>query len=630
EPPVSLQSRNLQIVMAEEGDCANLLLNITCNPSPMVTTADPTRKKDKSKGSKRVRTNKMVTKQQDIAKTRTTIDTSNFKRKLTDNSSREDMNKGTVQSTKWISSLFTNNPEIPQVQRSKKLKTHHQVFTDVEFTNVALSPRLVSHLEQHFHYQKMTCVQRKAIPSILNGRDCLIQSQTGTGKTIAYAVPIVNKLQELEPKIQRSDGPYALILLPTRELALQTMTIFNKLLKTFCWIVPGCVTGGEKKKSEKARIRKGINVLISTPGRLIDHIKNTQCLQLDNIKWLVLDECDRLLDLGFKEDINTMLTALNAGSGQRQTILVSATLTAGVQQLARLALQDSCYIDATSTIPEDEYNATTIPSDSVHQIPSELQQHYVVIPAKLRLISLISFFIHSHKKNKKTKSIVFLSTCDSVNFYYNILNEFLPRFLTNEIEISKLHGNISQKDVAARGLDIPDIDWVLQYNPPIQVTDYLHRIGRTARIGYKGKSLLVLLPSEVDFVHEITKKCDSSFTEIGMDQLLISLIPPKRKNMSYQLAASDLQMSIENFVNSSAERKTQAISAYQSYIRAYGTFSKSLKFIFHVRNLHLGHLAKSFGLQEAPSKIKHQIITNPIVVIGLLECFDGLLYTIYE
>ncbi|EDV23039.1 uncharacterized protein TRIADDRAFT_57895 [Trichoplax adhaerens] len=541
--------------MAEEGDCANLLLNITCNPSPMVTTADPTRKKDKSKGSKRVRTNKMVTKQQDVAKTRTTIDTSNFKRKLTDNSSREDMNKGTVQSTKWISSLFTNNPEIPQVQRSKKLKTHHQVFTDVEFTNVALSPRLVSHLEQHFHYQKMTCVQRKAIPSILNGRDCLIQSQTGTGKTIAYAVPIVNKLQELEPKIQRSDGPYALILLPTRELALQTMTIFNKLLKTFCWIVPGCVTGGEKKKSEKAR----------------------------------------LLDLGFKEDINTMLTALNAGSGQRQTILVSATLTAGVQQLARLALQDSCYIDATSTIPEDEYNATTIPSDSVHQIPSELQQHYVVIPAKLRLISLISFFIHSHKKNKKTKSIVFLSTCDSVNFYYNILNEFLPRFLTNEIEISKLHGNISQKDVAARGLDIPDIDWVLQYNPPIQVTDYLHRIGRTARIGYKGKSLLVLLPSE-----------------------------------SYQLAASDLQMSIENFVNSSAERKTQAISAYQSYIRAYGTFSKSLKFIFHVRNLHLGHLAKSFGLQEAPSKIKHQIITNPIVVIGLLECFDGLLYTIYE
>lgn len=135
-------------------------------------------------------------------------------------------------------------------------------------------------------------VQQHALPSLLVRRDTMIKSPTGSGKTLAYALPLVHDLQQVSPKIKRIDGPYALVLLPTRELAIQSYEVFQKLLKTYIWIVPGLLMGGEKMKAEKARLRKGINVLIATPGRLLDHLSHTRCLSVDHIRWLVLDEAD--------------------------------------------------------------------------------------------------------------------------------------------------------------------------------------------------------------------------------------------------------------------------------------------------------------------------------------------------
>ncbi|GBN54758.1 putative ATP-dependent RNA helicase CG8611, partial [Araneus ventricosus] len=112
-------------------------------------------------------------------------------------------------------------------------------------------------------------------------------------KTLAYAIPIVQKLQDMQPKIKRCDGVYALIIVPTRELALQCFEIFSKLTKSFTWIVPGYLIGGEKKKSEKARLRKGVNILICTPGRLLDHLDHTACLTLEKIMFLIIDEADK-------------------------------------------------------------------------------------------------------------------------------------------------------------------------------------------------------------------------------------------------------------------------------------------------------------------------------------------------
>jgi ATP-dependent RNA helicase DDX31/DBP7 len=156
-----------------------------------------------------------------------------------------------------------------------------------------MNDRIKSNLENTFGITTMTESQRLAIPHLLARRDVLLRSPTGTGKTLAYAVPIVEYLSSLEPKVQRSTGPLALIIVPTRELALQCFQVFQQLLKPFVYIVPGCITGGEKRKAEKARLRKGINVLIGTPGRLADHVVHTKSLCLRKLHWLVLDEADR-------------------------------------------------------------------------------------------------------------------------------------------------------------------------------------------------------------------------------------------------------------------------------------------------------------------------------------------------
>ena len=149
----------------------------------------------------------------------------------------------------------------------------------------------------------MTEAQYSSIPLLLKRKDVLVKSQTGSGKTLAYAIPIVQTLQQISPKIDRTSGILALVIVPTRELVLQTYTWFVKILKPFTWVVASYLMGGEKKKSEKARIRKGVNILVSTPGRLLDHLSSTKNLNLGRLQWLVLDEADRLLDLGYEKDV---------------------------------------------------------------------------------------------------------------------------------------------------------------------------------------------------------------------------------------------------------------------------------------------------------------------------------------
>lgn len=191
-----------------------------------------------------------------------------------------------------ISSLFDPTTLKPLVSshaaRSSMGLGTGTVFSLDSMADVLMDDRLARHLRDGMGLSALTRVQQRTIPTLLSRRDTLIRSATGTGKTLAYAIPMVHDLQMLSPKIKREDGPYAMVVLPTRELALQSETALMRLLKPFIWIVPGVVMGGEKKKSEKSRIRKGINVLIATPGRLLDHVKNTQCLVLSRVRWFIL------------------------------------------------------------------------------------------------------------------------------------------------------------------------------------------------------------------------------------------------------------------------------------------------------------------------------------------------------
>ncbi|XP_072816462.1 ATP-dependent DNA helicase DDX31 isoform X5 [Vicugna pacos] len=482
------------------------------------------------------------------------------------------------------SSLFKNNPEIPELHRPVVKQVQEKVFTSDAFHELDLHPHLISTINSVLKMSSMTSVQKQSIPVLLEGRDALVRSQTGSGKTLAYCIPVVQSLQAMESKIQRADGPYALILVPTRELALQSFETVQKLLKPFTWIVPGVLMGGEKRKSEKARIRKGINILISTPGRLVDHIKSTKNIHFSRIRWLILDEADRILDLGFEKDITVILNAINAECQGRQNVLLSATLTEGVARLADISLHNPVSI----SVPDESHDRSDPKSRVVLEasaprtgseldsfaIPAGLDQHVTVVPSKLRLVSLAAFILQKCKFERDQKMVVFFSSCELVEFHYNL---FLQTLLggsgapaqgrlpsaSTQFGFLRLHGDMEQEertavfqefsrskagvllctDVAARGLDLPQVTWIVQNTS----TGLGERPGLAA----------------------VGAAC--SFWLL------------QRQNMSTRWLLTK--------------------STLQSFIRAYATYPRELKHIFHVRLLHLGHVAKSFGLRDAPKNL---------------------------
>ncbi|KAI5613026.1 putative ATP-dependent RNA helicase DDX31 [Silurus asotus] len=553
------------------------------------------------------------------------------------------------------SSLFRNNPEIPDVLSPAVIQVKEKVFTSNSFQELDLHPHLVATLNKVLNISSMTSVQKKTIPVLMSGKDAVVRSQTGSGKTLAYGIPLVQSLQAVQPKI-KANGPLAVVIVPTRELAQQSFQIFQKLLKPFTWIVPGVLMGGEKRKAEKARqLRKGINVLISTPGRLVDHIKNTLSIAFSAVHWLVLDEADRTLDLGFEKDLTVILNALNAASSARQTVLLSATLTEGLSRLTSISMNDPVYIqvsDVTDHSVNTLETSLTSPSPPSQQgdsytVPDNLQQYMVVVPSKLRLVCLAAFILARCKFEQDQKVIVFISSCEAVEFLITLLSTVLCGKSSTEnkqqlsISFLRLHGNMEQEertevfqefsqsktgvllctDVAARGLDLPQVTWIVQFNPPTSAAEYVHRVGRTARIGAQGNGLLFLTPSETAYV-DVLASHNISLSEMKMEVILSTLMQDERfrgrgnwdkkksagaREQDMRERATVLQTDFENYVHGSAESVQAAKKALQSFVRAYTAYPSALKHIFHIRHLHLGHAAKSFGLRDAPQALSSTI-----------------------
>lgn len=553
------------------------------------------------------------------------------------------------------SSLFRNNPEIPDVLSPAVNLVKEKVFTSNTFEELNLHPHLVATLHKVLNVTSMTSVQKQTIPVLMSGKDAVVRSQTGSGKTLAYGIPVVQFLQAMQPKVKRSDGPLAIVIVPTRELALQSFQMFQKLLKPFTWIVPGVLMGGEKRKAEKARLRKGINVLISTPGRLVDHIKNTLSIAFSAVRWLILDEADRTLDLGFEKDLTVILNALNATGLARQNVLLSATLTEGLSRLASISMKEPVSIHVSEgsgeTVEACPQAAPQALSDS-YAVPERLQQHVVVVPSKLHLVCLAAFILAKCKFEQRQKMVIFISSCEAVEFLLTLFTAVLcenPNTTSTKrtpyLNFYRLHGNMRQEertevfqefsqcktgillctDVAARGLDLPQVTWIVQYNPPVSAAEYVHRVGRTARIGAQGSSLLFLTPSEMAFV-DVLANHNISLSEMKMVDILATLMKDerfkgrgkwdsKRSAAAFEQEvrerATVLQTDFENYVHANNESLQTAKSALQSFLRAYTTYPSSLKHVFHIRSLHLGHAAKSFGLRDAPQGLGSSITTNP-------------------
>jgi ATP-dependent RNA helicase DDX31/DBP7 len=553
-------------------------------------------------------------------------------------------------------------------------KSRDRVFGDGganTWEGLGLPDRLISSLRAaSLGFLNPTLCQSRTIPRLLNGEDVLIRAETGSGKTLSYLCPLFAALGKTTPMVRREEGTRALILVPTRELASQVLTSAAAVgSRAYHWIVCGAVVGGENKQKEKARLRKGVVLLIATPGRLLDHLRTTEAFNCDRLAWLVLDEADRLLDLGFEEDLNAILREIRnrTGTASRCTALLSATLTAGTSRLIDLAMTDPVVIEIdpaaeietvenerggllrTSIEATNGETAASKKNATLIRMPEQLRHTAVEVPAKARLATLAGL-LAGWMRGAVPKVMVFLNSCESVEFHYHVFSWLAgnpaaengkqsEQKRDSKYSVFRLHGVMSQTDrravysgfsqtkagvllctdVGARGLDFENVGATVQVDPPTDLETYVHRVGRAARLGADGEAVLFLQPRETEYAEVLS----SLGVEFGAASVLAMLdvlhasdpIDRSRSGEStrdsrrYERdphlhpACLRLQKRLHALVRDDANVSVLAKDAFRSHVRSYATFPSNLKHIFHVKRLHLGHLAAAFGLTEAPGLI---------------------------
>jgi len=423
-------------------------------------------------------------------------------------------------------------------------------------------------------FTHMTDIQAKCIPTLLEGRDLVGNAKTGSGKTLAFLIPAVELIYQL--KFLPRNGTGVIIISPTRELSMQTFGVLRELLKHHDHTY-GLVMGGANRSTEMQKLEKGINILVATPGRLLDHLQNTKNFLYKNLQCLIIDEADRILDVGFEEELKRIVKLLPK---KRQTMLFSATATKKTEDLVKLALKK----EPISIGLDEQVNN---PLATV----SGLEQGYVICPSEKRLLLLFTFL----KKNRKKKVMVFFSSCMSVKYHNELFNYI-------DLSVMCIHGKQKQTkrtstffqfcnadsgillctDVAARGLDIPDVDWIVQFDPPDDPREYIHRVGRTARgEGGKGHALLILRPEELGFLRYLRQ----------------ANVPLNEFEFSWS-KVSDIQPQLEKLISKNYFLNLSAKEAFKGYARAYE--SHSLKQIFNVQTLDLKAVGQSFGFVSPP------------------------------
>ncbi|KAL6071577.1 hypothetical protein STEG23_024548, partial [Scotinomys teguina] len=410
-----------------------------------------------------------------------------------------------------------------QVERegiSRLMQNYEKINVNeiTRFSDFPLSKKTLKGL-QEAQYRLVTEIQKQTIGLALQGKDVLGAAKTGSGKTLAFLIPDL--------------------------------------------------------KHEAERINN-INILVCTPGRLLQHMDETVCFHAINLQVLVLDEADRILDMGFADTMNAIIENLPK---KRQTLLFSATQTKSVKDLARLSLKDPEYV--------------WVHEKAKYSTPATLEQNYIVCELHQK-ISVLFSFLRSHLKKK---SIVFFSSCKEVQYLYRVFCRLRPG-----ISILALHGRQQQMrrmevynefvrkraavlfatDIAARGLDFPAVNWVLQFDCPEDANTYIHRAGRTARYKEGGEALLILLPSE----------------EQGMvQQLLQKKVPVKEIKINPEKLI-DVQKKLESFLAQDQDLKERAQRCFVSYIRS--VYLMKDKEVFNVSKLPITEYALSLGLAVAP------------------------------
>eukprot|EP00439_Symbiodinium_sp_Y106_P075309 s149_g14.t2 len=429
-------------------------------------------------------------------------------------------------------------------------------FSDTRFDSLEICEPLKKALAEH-NFERMTEIQAKSIPHLLKGKDVLAAAKTGSGKTLAFLVPACDLLYNV--KFLPRNGAGAIAISPTRELANQIYDVLRNISKYMSQSIAVCI-GGMNRKPEAEKLAKGVNILVATPGRLLDHMQNTKGFVFHNLVNLIIDEADRILEVGFEEEMNLIIKMLPK---KRQTSLFSATQTRKVADLARLSLSKPVFVEVKT-----QDNVSTV---------AGLTQGYVVCPAHTRFLLLFTFL----KRNKDKKVMVFMSACNSVKFHDELLNYI-------DLPVNCIHGHKKQSarsstfyqfcaaetgillctDVAARGLDIPKVDWIVQYDPPDEPKESAWELG---------------------FLHYLRRA--------GVPVAEYSFPSSKVANIQSQL---------ERVIEKNYHLHRSSRDAYRSYMHAYAAHSH--KDCFDVHKLDLAQVAKAFGFAHPPKvelNLKH-------------------------
>lgn len=394
----------------------------------------------------------------------------------------------------------------------------------MNFLSLDLAPELQQAIDA-CGYSEMTPIQQQAITPARRGKDLLANAQTGTGKTAAFAIPVIQKLVD-RPRTSDSKRPRAMVLTPTRELAEQLADTIGQ----YAQFLPFAVTalyGGGKMSGQAAKLKKGVDILVSTPGRLLEHISMCN-VDLSEVEFVVLDEADRMLDMGFVTDVQKLI---NLTPKTRQTLLFSATSSHAVTELAKKILHNHTVV----SVARQNVTADTI--------------DHVMYPVEER--KKIDLFIDLFEQYNWFQVLVFTSTKDQAD-------KLLASLQSKRINVAVCHGDIKQgarrraladfksaktqvliaTEVAARGIDIQGLDCVVNFNLPYLPEDYVHRIGRTGRAGNKGTAISFVSREEEQTVEKIQRLIGTKIKRITKAGYEVSNRSNLLKNISSQVRPS--------------------------------------------------------------------------------------------
>ncbi|SCV99994.1 LAFE_0B07074g1_1 [Lachancea fermentati] len=438
-------------------------------------------------------------------------------------------------------------------------------------------------------FETMTPVQASTIPMFSGNKDVVVESVTGSGKTVSFVIPILQKLfQDEENNCKLKKGHFfALIISPTRELSSQIQSVINSFLS----YLPEDKTTVHSQLlvgTNSASVRDDLNdffdkrpqILVGTPGRVLDFLKNAT-VKTSSCAMVVLDEADKLLDVTFEKDIESILNFLPK---QRRTGLFSATLSSAGADIFKTGMTNPVRISVKSKM----------------SAPGSLKIHYMTVKPRMKLQLLVSIL----KDIRYKKCIVYFPTCVSVTYFYSFLKYLGENSLLNDdLHIYSLHGKLQTSsrmttlanfvdtlssavllttDVAARGIDIPDVDLVIQFDPPTDPDMFLHRCGRTGRANRNGKAITFLNEGrEEDYVHFLRVK------NIQLDEIIPDAQP-----------IDGFENRFKKWVLHDRARFDHGIKAYVAFIRYYSKHSASS--IFRLASLDYIGLAKLYGLIRLP------------------------------